>query len=73
MTKTLTRTDWQRMRQLAAEVEALKASGRWTLEAYRRVHREALAAGGNAPGARDWLLQEADPAWRDEVAPIPVL
>jgi hypothetical protein len=67
MASTLTKTNWTRMRQLAAEVEQLKASGRWTIEEYRRINREAVAAGGDAPGARDWLLQEADPAWRDQL------
>ncbi|MCX7601236.1 MAG: hypothetical protein N2Z75_04765 [Meiothermus sp.] len=55
------------MRQLAAEVEQLKASGQWTLAEYHRINREAVAAGGDAPGARDWLLQEADPAWHDQL------
>jgi hypothetical protein len=67
MASTLTKTNWVRMRQLAAEVEQLKASGRWTIEEYRRINREAVAAGGDAPGARDWLLQEADPAWHDQL------
>ncbi|WP_222592823.1 hypothetical protein, partial [Meiothermus hypogaeus] len=61
MAATLTKIDWVRMRQLAAEVEQLKTLGRWTLAEYRRINREAVAAGGDAPGARDWLLQEADP------------
>ncbi|WP_156941916.1 hypothetical protein [Meiothermus cerbereus] len=67
MVAKLTKIDWVRMRQLAAEVEQLKASGRWTLDEYRRINREAVAAGGSAPGARDWLLHEADPAWYDQI------
>lgn len=67
MAATLIKIDWVRMRQLAAEVEQLKASGQWTLAEYRRINREAVAAGGDAPGARDWLLQEADPAWCDQL------
>jgi len=67
MAAKLTKIDWVRMRQLAAEVEQLKASGRWTLAEYHRINREAIAAGGSAPGARDWLLHEANPAWRDEI------
>lgn len=59
MAATLTKIDWVRMRQLAAEVEQLKTLGQWTLAEYRRINREAVAAGGDAPGARDWLLQEA--------------
>jgi phage terminase small subunit len=67
MASTLTKTNWTRMRQLAAEVEQLKALGRWNIEEYCQINREAVAAGGDAPGARDWLLQEADPAWRDQL------
>ncbi|RIH83923.1 hypothetical protein Mterra_02136 [Calidithermus terrae] len=67
MAATPTKINWFRMRQLAVEVEQLKASGRWTLAEYRRINREAVAAGGDAPGARDWLLQEADPAWHKQL------
>lgn len=57
------RADWARMRELAAEVEALRDEGRWTRAEFDRVEALALQASNRAPGSLDWLIQEADPSW----------
>lgn len=54
----------KRMRELSDEVTRLKSQGRWTLDEYLRINTEALEAGGNLPGMRDWLLHEMRPQWR---------
>lgn len=67
MNPTATQVNYARMRELSLEVNRLLREGNWTLEAYRRINREAVAAGGSAPGARDWLLSYAQPEWRDQL------
>lgn len=59
------RMDRERMYALAQEVEALRRDGRWTEVEFNRISDLAVEAARGVPGARDWLLDEAEPEWID--------
>ena len=65
LTHPTTTIDQEAMRALSARVDALIASGAWSEEEWNAAMDEAVQYSGSVSGARDWLLREGAPDWKD--------
>jgi hypothetical protein len=55
--------DWERLRELAAEVEQLQAAGRWNLAAFERLFAEGERAVHGHGEFLECIVNEAEPDW----------
>ncbi len=60
----MTEVDFARLRELATEIEQLKADGRWTKAEFGRVLDEGVKAHhGRRTLYIEFIVNEADPEW----------
>jgi hypothetical protein len=55
--------DWDRMRELAIEVEQLRAAGAWTREEFERVFAEGKRAVNGHGEFLEFIVNHAEPDW----------
>lgn len=64
MPKTVQAPDWARAQRILAEVDVLKAEGRWTKEEFERLTGELEdALGPNFGEGMEALALHAEPGW----------
>lgn len=55
--------DWERLKALGAEIEALRDSEKWTRAEFERVLAEATEACRGFDEFTEFVVNEADPTW----------